>query len=80
MEGEGFNPATGETTRLDGGVKRYVRGYFKRPISHTITLLYFLAGLACSGMGSWAAIEGLISVFGPEGTVATAWGCASPVA
>ncbi|KAK4553077.1 hypothetical protein LTR86_009804 [Recurvomyces mirabilis] len=79
LEGEGFNPATGETTRHDEGMKRYVRGYLKRPVSHTITLLYFLAGLACSGMGSWAAIEGLIPVFGPGGTVATSWGCASPV-
>ncbi|KAK5113815.1 hypothetical protein LTR62_003199 [Meristemomyces frigidus] len=80
LEGEGFDPVSGETTRLSSGYMRYVRGYVKRPVSHTITLLYFLAGLACSGMGTWAAIEGLISVFGPGGTVATSWGCASPVA
>jgi hypothetical protein len=42
-------------------------------------VFYFLGGLACSGMGCWAAIEGLIQVFGPGGTVATSFGCASPV-
>ena len=37
-----------------------------------------MGGLASSGMGTWAAIEGLIAVFGPGGTIQTSWGCAGP--
>ncbi|KAI7157959.1 hypothetical protein KC349_g5248 [Hortaea werneckii] len=79
LPGEGFDPVTGQTTRHDSGMKRWVRGYKKYFLINTFTTLYFLAGLACSGMGTWAAIEGLIQVFGPGGTVATSFGCAVPV-
>lgn len=79
LPGEGFDPVTGVTTQLDHGFKRYVRGFMKRWHVNTFCTLYFLAGIACSGMGTWAAIEGLISIFGPGGTVATSYGCASPV-
>ncbi|KAM0719427.1 hypothetical protein Q7P37_005332 [Cladosporium fusiforme] len=79
LPGEGFNPYTRETTRLDSGVKRWVRGFTKSWKVSVPTLVYVLLGLACCGMGIWAAIEGLISVFGPGGTVATTFGCAAPV-
>ncbi|KAI7192521.1 amino acid transporter-like protein [Hortaea werneckii] len=79
LPGEGFDPVTGHTTRHDSGMKRWVRGYKKHFFINTFTTLYFLAGLACSGTGTWAAIEGLIQVFGPGGTVATPFGCAVPV-
>jgi hypothetical protein len=79
LPGEGFDPHTGVTTRLDSGWKRWVRGYKKNWHINTFNVFYFLGGLACSGMGCWAAIEGLIQVFGPGGTVATAFGCDSPV-
>jgi len=78
LPGEGFDPATGITTRHDGGMKRWVRGYFKSPFLNTFLALYILAGLASSGMGTWAAVEGLLAVFGPGGTVATAFGCSNP--
>jgi hypothetical protein len=79
LPGEGFDPVTGITTRHDGGMKRWTRGFMKRPLLIGGTGLYILAALACSGMGTWAAVEGLISIFGPGGTVATSLGCASPV-
>ncbi|KAI7306026.1 amino acid transporter-like protein [Hortaea werneckii] len=79
LPGEGFDPVTGQTTRHDSGMKSWMRGYKKYFFINTFTTLYFLAGLACSGMGTWAAIEGLIQVFGPGGTVATSFGCAVPV-
>ena len=79
LPGEGFDPHTGVTTRLDSGMKRWVRGYFKNWHINIFNTIYFLGGLATSGMGAWAAIEGLIAVFGPGGTVATSFGCASPV-
>lgn len=79
LPGEGFDPATGVTVRHDTGVKRWVRGFKKYWYVNTFNFIYFLGGLVCSGMGSWAAIEGLIAVFGPGGTIATSFGCASPV-
>jgi hypothetical protein len=71
LPGEGFNPYTRVTTRLDTGTKRWVRGFKKSWIVSLPMTIYILLGLACCGMGIWAAIEGLISVFGPGGTVAT---------
>lgn len=79
LPGEGYDPVTGQTTRLDNGWRRWVRGYKKSWMVVTPAFLYFLAGLACSGMGTWASVEGLKDVFGPGGTVATSWGCAQPV-
>ncbi|THD00145.1 hypothetical protein EYZ11_000336 [Aspergillus tanneri] len=65
LPGEGFDPTTRTTTRHDNGWKRWVRGFKKNWHINILSVLYFLAGLACSGMGSWAAIEGLIEIFGP---------------
>ncbi|EXJ87654.1 hypothetical protein A1O1_04578 [Capronia coronata CBS 617.96] len=79
LPGEGFNPATRETIRHDHGLKRWIRGYKKTWLRSTIALIYVLLGLACCGMGTWAAIEGLIDVFGPGGTVAVSFGCPVPV-
>lgn len=78
-EGEGFDPSTGVTSYHDTGLTRWRRGFLKRWYVTVPTLIFILASLACSGMGTWAAIEGLISIFGPGGTVATSFGCASPV-
>ncbi|KAI7709829.1 amino acid transporter-like protein, partial [Hortaea werneckii] len=79
LPGEGFNPYTRVTTRLDNGWKRWNRGFWKSWMKSVPALIYVLAGLACCGMGIWAAIEGLISIFGPGGTVATSFGCPAPV-
>ncbi|KIW37740.1 uncharacterized protein PV06_09736 [Exophiala oligosperma] len=78
LPGEGFDPYTGETTRLDSGFKRYVRGLRKTWWYSIPAILFACGGLASSGMGSWAAIQGLKEVFGPGGTIQTSWGCAGP--
>lgn len=79
LEGEGFDPATGVTTRHDGGLRRWVRGFARKWYISVACTVFFLGGLALSGMGTQAGIEVLISAFGPGGTVATSWGCAAPV-
>ncbi|KAJ3498815.1 hypothetical protein NLG97_g825 [Lecanicillium saksenae] len=71
LPGEGFNPETGENVMHDSGLKRWTRGFMKAWYINIPCAIYCLAGLATSGMGTWAAVEGLISVFGPGGTVAT---------
>ena len=79
LPGEGFDPVTGATTRHDGGWRRWMRGYKRNWHINTVNLIYGLGGLVCSGMGAWAAIDGLKLIFGPGGTVATSFGCAAPV-
>lgn len=79
LPGEGFDAATGITTRHDSGMKRWTRGFMKHWYLNTFNVIYFLGGLVCSGMGTWAAVEGLIAVFGPGGTEATSFGCGAPV-
>lgn len=79
LPGEGFDPATRITTRHDTGLKRWTRGYFKFWHINIISTIYFLGGLATSGMGSWAAITALIDFFNGESSIATSWGCAAPV-
>jgi hypothetical protein len=79
LPGEEFDPTTGETAHQDSGIKRWTRGFMKRWYVNIPCLAYSLAALACSGMGTWAAVEGLIGIFGPGGTVATSFGCQSPV-
>jgi hypothetical protein len=76
--GEGFDPHTGVTIRYDTGMKSWVRGYFKDWLLTLSNTIYFFGRCACCGMGSWAAIEGLISIFVPEGTAATSFRCAAP--
>jgi len=78
LPGEGFDPHTGQTTRHDDGIKRYIRGIAKSWYYSIPAILFAMAGLASSGMGSWSAIEGLIALFGPGGQVTTSWGCAGP--
>jgi len=78
LPGEGFDPATGTTIRHDTGTKRWIRGFKKYWWLNIINVVYACAALACSGMGSYGAIQSLITLFGPGGTVATSWGCAVP--
>jgi hypothetical protein len=78
LAGEGFDPHTGITIRYDTGMKNWVRGYFKNWLLAISNTNYFFGRCACCGMGSWAAMEGLISIFVPEGTAATCFGCTAP--
>ena len=75
LPGEAFDPYTGVTTRHDDGLKRYIRGVRKSWYYSIPATLFAVGGLASSGMGSWSAIESLIEIFGPGGTIQTSWGC-----
>lgn len=79
LSGEGFNPITRVTTRLDNGWRRWVRGYSQNLWLNIASTLYAMGGLTLSGMGSWAAIEALIVFFSGASSIATSWGCAAPV-
>ncbi|KAJ5489495.1 hypothetical protein N7539_004385 [Penicillium diatomitis] len=78
LEGEGFDPATGQTIRHDSGMSRWVRGFRKTWMMSLPVLLFTLCGFATSGMGTWAAVLALESAFGPGGSVVTSWTCTNP--
>lgn len=73
-----FDPVTGQTTRNDRGVQRWIRG-FKRTWYISLPVLVFAGcGLATSGMGTWSAILALEAAFAPRGSVVTSWTCTIP--
>ncbi|KAK3078158.1 hypothetical protein LTS18_008291, partial [Coniosporium uncinatum] len=63
QEGEGFDPATGQTMRLDSGVKRWLRGYMKKWHLNTFNLVFMLGALVTAGLGCYSSIESLITAF-----------------
>lgn len=77
---EGFDEASKTYIRLDGGWKRWMRGYRKTWLITSFNIFYLLGALVVCGMGMYSAIEALITAFGKGGTVATSFGCTSPFA
>ena len=75
---EGFDPATGQYSYVDRGVKRWARGFMKRPLFNACNVLYVLGGLATTGLGVYSSVTGLIEAFSGA-SLATSFGCASPV-
>lgn len=73
---EEFNPLTGETKRVDEGWKRWMRGYKKKMLWNTFDVIYFLGALSCAGLGIYAAIEYMHTVF--TTTPITAFTCLNP--
>lgn len=59
--GEGFNVTTGQVTREESTVQRWIRGFFSGGIFQvSINIwhaVYFLASLAMCGLGMYAAVE-----------------------
>ncbi|KAF3388168.1 hypothetical protein DPV78_012197 [Talaromyces pinophilus] len=79
--GEGFNATTGQVTREESTVQRWIRGFFSGGIFQvSINIwhaLYFLASLAMCGLGMYAAVDGLIEAFkNPE---LNSFSCRSPL-
>lgn len=79
MQGEeGFHPSTGVVQRRDSGVKRWIRGFFARFwYFNAMLLVYTLGSLALSGLGAYAAIDGLMNAF--KSKQANAFTCVSPL-
>lgn len=75
---EGFDPATGSLGRTDSGLRRWVRGFFgKKWYMNIFNLLYMLGALAMAALGSYGAIENLISAFASGAT--NSFVCKSPL-
>jgi hypothetical protein len=75
---ERFDPTTRSVNYVDSGLKRFVRGYMKKPFFNTWNVIYLLGGLATTALGMYSSIEGLIGAFSGK-SAATSFGCGTPV-
>lgn len=77
-EGEGFDPATGNVIKHDGGMKRIIRGFMSGPLYMNVwNVIYLLGALVTAGLGAYAAIDGLIVAF--QDPQLNAFSCTSPL-
>jgi hypothetical protein len=77
-EDEGFDVSTGRTTRIDNGVKRWVRGFFaKRWYIKAFNVIFAVGSLVTAGLGMYSSIEGIIDAF--QGGRSTAFSCQGPI-
>jgi len=78
QEGEGYDPATGQTVLNDSGFKRVVRGFMaRRWWVNLLNILYTLGALALAGLGAYSSIEILKNAFKKNTT--TSFVCKSPL-
>jgi hypothetical protein len=78
QEGEGFDPATGQTVLRDTGFKRMVRGFMaRRWWVNTANILYVGGALALGGLGAYSSIMVLKDAFKENRT--TSFVCKSPL-
>lgn len=76
-ETERFDPATGTFHYADRGVRRYVCGFMRHPVSNAAHIVYFMGGLVTCGLGCYAAITQLMVAF--AGGTTTSFTFTSPV-
>jgi len=77
QEGEGFDPATGRTTKHDSGFKRMWRGYKKRFFFNTFNLIFFLGSATTAVLGLYSSILGMEAAYKNANLVS--FSCKSPV-
>jgi len=78
MDGEGFNALTGETTRHDSGIRRWVRGLKKNVKVNTLNAILFLGSACLCFLGMVASIKLLVLTFATNPAI-TSFTCTSPV-
>ncbi|KAL8666944.1 MAG: hypothetical protein Q9168_007387 [Polycauliona sp. 1 TL-2023] len=74
---EGFDPATGQTTRRDSGMSRWMRGLRKKPVMNGFNLFFFLGSLATAVLGIYSAVIGLKNAYAE--TAVSGFSCTSPI-
>ena len=77
QSGEGFDPASGQTVRLDGGVKRWMRGYKQYWMLNTFNMIFMLGSLTTAVLGIYSSILGMKESYASNAS--TSFGCDSPV-
>ncbi|EXJ93619.1 hypothetical protein A1O1_02011 [Capronia coronata CBS 617.96] len=77
-EGDGFNPATGQTIRSRHGLSRLVKGFFAdRWYINVWHVIHAGGALATAGLGAYAAVEGMIDAF--KNPQVNSFTCTSPL-
>jgi hypothetical protein len=77
QEGEGFDPATGVTTRRDEGWKRWLRGAKTYWYVNLWNVVFFFGALVTAALGMYSSIQGLKSAFASGHN--TAFSCEGPL-
>ncbi|KAF2466790.1 amino acid transporter [Lindgomyces ingoldianus] len=76
-QGEGFDPATGQTKRLDDGWKRWLRGAKTYWYVNVWNLLFFFGALVTAALGMYSSIQGLKMAFATGRS--TSFSCKGPL-
>ncbi|KZF20803.1 hypothetical protein L228DRAFT_179732 [Xylona heveae TC161] len=77
---ETFDPVTGRLNRIDGGIKRWLRGYRRRWLQNTWDLVFFLGSCATAVLGIYASVVLLNDGYQHnKGQNVVAFNCVSPV-
>ncbi|KAJ7785066.1 putative amino acid transporter [Mycena maculata] len=78
QEGEGYDPASGQTIRHDSGLRRMARGFMaRRWWVNVANVIYTLGALALGGLGAYSSIIILMNAFNSNRT--TSFVCKSPL-
>lgn len=76
LDGESYDPRTGNTDRRDNGMKRWIRGFKKQLVWNTFDVLYGIAALATAGLGIYASVLGMHGAF--SNATITPFTCKNP--
>lgn len=76
LDGDGFDPITGNTMRADSGVKRWIRGYQKRWLFNTFNTIFMLGSAVTAVLGIYSAVTGMIASYKIGSLVS--FSCCSP--
>jgi hypothetical protein len=76
LEGDGFDPASGQVIRQDSGMSRWIRGYNTRFTFNTWNVIYALGSLATAVLGVYSAIVQIIGAYATGNS--TSFSCESP--
>ncbi|CAO1598844.1 hypothetical protein XANCAGTX0491_002599 [Xanthoria calcicola] len=74
---EGFDPSTGQTTRRDSGMSRWMRGLRKNTALNAFNLFFFLGSLATAVLGIYSAVIGLKNAYAE--TAVSGFSCTNPI-
>lgn len=78
VDGDGFDPATGRTSRADSGCARWRRGFVGRRCCVNVgNTFYFLGAMALAGLGAYSSIVVLTDAFAKGAT--SSFVCKSPL-
>jgi hypothetical protein len=77
-EGEGFDPATGQTFRHDKGFRRWARGFMaKRWYVKAFNVFVAMGALVTAALGMYSSILGIVDAF--KGGRNMAFSCGGPI-